>query len=113
MRRSPCVRGRIVNFDYVCRCAGAVIAADRVNLAVQCSGGEFLAGRRHRRQGLPSTASLSRNATHECEPKEQSQDAGRLFHKRFLCVEVLWASGPLLLPTGKQTQGSQNVRKDP
>src|SRR4030095_1188948 len=96
MRRSPRVRGGIVNFDDVCRCTGPSTAADRVNLAVQASGSEFLAGRGHRRQGLPSAARLGRSATHECEPKEQSRDAGYLFHKRVLCVQVLWASKPFV-----------------
>jgi hypothetical protein len=112
MRRTPRVRGRIVNFNNVCRHAGAVITAYRVNLAVQGSGSEFLAGSGHRRQRLPSAASLGRSATHKCEPKERSQDAGCLFHKRVQRLHVPWASGALYnLPTGNQTQGSQNIRE--
>ena len=111
MRRSPRVRGRIVDFDDVCGRAGIVIAADRVNLAVQGSGSEFLARSGHWRQRLPTAAVLGRSAPHECEASEQSQDAGCLFHKRVqMGAGSMGIKALYQLTTGKQTQGSQNVR---
>jgi hypothetical protein len=95
MRRTPCVRGRIVNFNYVCRRAGAVIAADRVNLAVQHSGCKFLASSGHRRQGLPNAADLGRSAAHECEQIEQGQDGECLLHSSVQCVHLDWGTKAL------------------
>src|SRR4030095_3099484 len=103
MRRTPRVRGRIVNFDNVCRCAGAIIAADYVNLAVQDCGSEFLPSSGHRRQGLPDAGNLGRSTTHKCEAKEQSQYAGCLLHKHVLCVQVLWASKSPSSPSYRKT----------